>query len=93
MISTYPAETSAKLPSCYLHGAKPLLRTRDVLAYLPFGKSKLYEEIHAGRFVAPLKTSSRMALYRREDVEAYLGRLMEVVVSGAAAEPSGVRDE
>lgn len=76
MVSTSSAKTSATPSSCSLHGAKPLLRTRDVLAFLPFGKSKLYEEIQSGRFVAPIKPSSRMALYRREDVESYLDRLI-----------------
>lgn len=83
MTTISSAETSATPSSCSLHGAKPLLRTRDVLAFLPFGKSKLYEEIHAGRFVAPVKASSRMALYRREDVESYLDRL----IGGTGATP------
>ena len=76
MATISQAETSATPSGCSQQGARTLLRTRDVLALLPFGKSKLYEEIHAGRFVAPIKPSSRMALYRREDVEAYLERLM-----------------
>lgn len=73
------AEAPANPPSCSLSGVKPLLRTRDVLAIVPFGKSKLHTEIKAGRFVAPVRASRRMALYRREDVEAYLDRL----ISGA----------
>lgn len=70
------AEVSTNPSSCALSGLKPLLRTRDLLAVLPFGKSKLYAEIASGRFVAPVKVSRRMSLWRREDVETYLDRLV-----------------
>lgn len=81
MTTISKSETPGTPSSCSLHGAKPLLRTRDVLAFLPFGKSKWYEEIHAGRAPAPLRASRRMALYRREDVEAYLDRLIRGVAA------------
>lgn len=48
------------------------VRRRVVLAHVPFGPTKLHEEIKAGRFPAPVKFGERMAAWRAEEVHRWI---------------------
>jgi prophage regulatory protein len=57
------------------------IRKPVVLSLVPFGTTKLYEEIKHQRFPAPVKLSERVSAWRVEDVRAWIeekGRAAEV---------------
>jgi prophage regulatory protein len=49
------------------------LRLTIILPHVPFRRTKLLEEIKAGRFPAPLKFSERVVAWRAEDVHRWIG--------------------
>jgi len=48
------------------------VRRPVVLAHVPFGPTKLHEEIKAGRFPAPVKFGERLAAWRAEEIHAWI---------------------
>jgi predicted DNA-binding transcriptional regulator AlpA len=50
------------------------VRKPVVLAHVPFGPTKLFHEIKAGRFPAPLKFGERVAAWRAEDIRAWIAK-------------------
>lgn len=48
------------------------VRRPVVLAHVPFGPTKLHEEIKAGRFPAPVKFGERLAAWRAEEVHQWI---------------------
>jgi prophage regulatory protein len=50
------------------------IRKPVVLSLVPWGNTKLYAEIKAGRFPAPIKLSTRVAAWRIEEVHAWIAK-------------------
>lgn len=48
------------------------VRKPVVLAHVPYRATKLWVEIKAGRFPAPVKFSERLVAWRAEDVHAWI---------------------
>lgn len=48
-----------------------LIRVKDLIDYLPFGKTYMYYLIAEGLFPKPIKFSKKMVLFRHEDVHAW----------------------
>jgi prophage regulatory protein len=48
------------------------VRERTVLAVVPYGRTKLREEVAAGRFPAPKKFSARVIAYDAEAVHKWI---------------------
>lgn len=48
------------------------VRKTVVLAHVPFGATKLYMEVKAGRFPAPIKLGPRIVAWRVEDVRQWI---------------------
>lgn len=48
------------------------VRLPTVLAHVPFSRAKLYAEIKAGKFPPQIKLSPRIAVWRAEDVRAWM---------------------
>ena len=59
------------------------VRRPVVLAHVPFGPTKLHEEIKAGRFPAPIKFGERLAAWRVEEVRAWIERQGQPVAEAA----------
>ena len=52
-----------------------LIRLREVLTLIPISRSKVYEEIKNGRFPAPQKIGSRIAVWRYSVICALLNTI------------------
>ena len=50
------------------------VRRPVVLAHIPFGPTKLYEEVKAGRFPKPVKLGERISAWRAEEIHAWIAR-------------------
>jgi predicted DNA-binding transcriptional regulator AlpA len=48
------------------------VREAGVLGHIPFGHSKLWEMVRAGKFPAPVKLSERVTAWRVGDVRAWI---------------------
>lgn len=59
------------------------VRRPVVLALIPYGPTKLYKEINAGRFPAPVRFSERMSAWRAEDVRDWIERQGQPVAEAA----------
>ena len=51
-----------------------LLRIRDVIARVGIGRSVLYELVKAGRFPAPHHPSPGVAVWRSDEISAWIDR-------------------
>lgn len=47
-------------------------RAKDILPYLPFGKTTLWKLIKEGKFPSPIRFSSRMSCWKYEAVREWL---------------------
>ncbi len=45
-----------------------LSRIKDILPLLPFGKTKLYKLVQAGKFPKPIKFGANITAWRNQDV-------------------------
>lgn len=59
------------------------VRRPVVLAHVPYGPTKLWSEVKAGRFPAPVKLSERVTAWRAEDVHAWIARQGQAVAEAA----------
>jgi len=49
----------------------PLMRLKEIMPMLPFSPATLWRRVNAGTFPAPIKISSGVTVWRREEVEAW----------------------
>lgn len=56
-------------------------RAKDILPFLPFSNTTLFEWSRDGRFPAPVKLSSNMTAWRNADVIAWLERQATSMIS------------
>lgn len=59
-------------------GLKPLVDGPAFRAVYPFGKTRFFEDLKSGLIPPPVRLSRRKSLWRREDVERVLARLMSI---------------
>ena len=59
-----------------LHNLPPtgFIRKPVVLSLVPWGTTKLYEEVKRGRFPAPVKLSVRVSAWRIEEVRDWIAK-------------------
>lgn len=55
--------------------APTLIREKELLQGVPFGKSTLWRLVSEGKFPKPTKLSPRVTVWRLTDVEAWLARV------------------
>ena len=60
------------------------LRQWQVLAFVPISKSTLWRRVQAGAFPEPVKLSTRITVWRAEDLRRWID-----AAAGAAAPPAG----
>jgi predicted DNA-binding transcriptional regulator AlpA len=60
------------------------VREQVVLAHVPFGKTKLHQEIAAGRFPAPRKFGERMIAYDSAAVHGWIEQQRQAPRDGGA---------
>ncbi|WP_425045254.1 helix-turn-helix transcriptional regulator [Primorskyibacter sp. S87] len=63
---------------------KPFLRLPEIIAPdgpIPVGKSTWWEGVRKGRFPKPVKLGPRIAVWKREDIDALIDALMNAAVA------------
>jgi len=48
------------------------LRLRQLLTFIPVSKSKIWADVKAGTFPAPIKLSARTTVWKAELIRAYI---------------------
>lgn len=51
------------------------LRLNDVLNFIPIKKTRWYKGVNSGEFPRPIALSSRVKVYRAEDIRALIERI------------------
>lgn len=51
-----------------------LIRTKQLLAILPFSSATLWRKVRQGTFVAPIKLGPRITVWKLEDVLAWVAQ-------------------
>ena len=75
--SSIPAATLAASPSIQHAPALPetgFLRQPQVLAFVPISKSTLWRRVQARTFPEPVKLSSRITVWRVEDIRRWIAQ-------------------
>lgn len=54
-----------------------LVREKVLLGSLPFGRTTLWKLVKEGSFPKPTKLSSRVAVWKKSDVEAWMAKVGE----------------
>lgn len=58
-------------------GDKRLMRLQDVVEYIGFGKSFIYDEISAGRFPSSVSIKEKSIRWLREDIDEWIDNQVE----------------
>ena len=53
------------------------LRLKQVLQFIPIGKTAWYAGIKEGRFPKPIQLSARTAVYRAQDIAALIDKISQ----------------
>ena len=53
------------------------LRLKQVLQFIPVGKTAWYAGIKEGRFPKPIQLSARTAVYRAQDISALIDKISQ----------------
>ena len=53
------------------------LRLKQVLQFIPIGKTAWYAGIKEGRFPKPIQLSARTAVYRAQDISALIDKISQ----------------
>lgn len=48
------------------------IRLRQLLAFIPVSKSKIWADVKAGTFPAPIKLSAKTTVWKAEIIRAYI---------------------
>ncbi len=59
------------------------LRLNDVLKFIPIKKTRWYKGVNSGEFPRPIAFSSRVKVYRAEDIRALVERMGSQATEGA----------
>ena len=57
--------------------ANGFLRLKQVLQFIPIGKTAWYAGIKEGRFPKPIQLSARTAVYRAQDIAALIDKISQ----------------
>lgn len=59
------------------------MRLNDVLKFIPIKKTRWYKGVNSGEFPRPIAFSSRVKVYRAEDIRALIERMGSQATEGA----------
>ncbi|MGE9984194.1 helix-turn-helix transcriptional regulator [Desulfovibrio sp. SGI.169] len=59
------------------------MRLSDVLKFIPIKKTRWYKGVNSGEFPRPIAFSSRVKVYRAEDIRALIERMGSQATKGA----------
>lgn len=63
-----------------------LSRAEEVLKFVPFGKTTLWNWAKCGKFPAPIKLTATMTVWRNDDVNAWLANPTGWHIANASTE-------